>query len=227
MEWINVILPIFTLIIGFVLAQFGELFKERKEKKKKFKKLLFNLLRLHFVLKKEYESEKFFKSYTDEVLLNLPDDLREQATNDLINSSPKILNAIKKSNLSIEKVTYLEQNINVIIEELAEIFPIFAFELIEEYRIKERLQQIEIYLNSMIEATNELPPAEINDWITLQVKRTAIDRLGFYIKSASVSINKKTKKAVNKILDDNSTEIIIDEKILNEFIKEFNEKYNL
>ena len=84
MEWINVILPIFTLIIGFVLAQFGELFKERKEKKKKFKKLLFNLLRLHFVLKKEYESEKIFESYTNEAILRLPLNLREEATKDLM-----------------------------------------------------------------------------------------------------------------------------------------------
>jgi hypothetical protein len=227
MKWINIILPILTLIIGFVLAQFGELFKERKERKRKFKKLLFNLLRLHFVLKKEYDSENVFKAYTDEVLLKLPENLREQAINDLLISSPKIISAIKKSNLSIEKVAYLEKNINTITEDLAEIFPIFAFELIEEYKIKERLQQIEVYLNSMIEATNELPPTEINDWINLQVKRTAIDRLDYYIKSASASINKKTKQAVYKMLEENSNELIINDKVLNEFITEFNDKYNL
>ncbi|MCA0349066.1 MAG: hypothetical protein LCH35_07375 [Bacteroidetes bacterium] len=227
MEWINVILPIFTLIIGFVLAQFGELFKERKEKKKKFKKLLFNLLRLHFVLKREYETEKIFERYTNEAILRLPLNLREEATKDLITSSPKILKSIKKNNLSLEKVTYLEKNIDVIIEDLAEIFPIFAFELIEEFKIKERLQQIENYLNSMAEEVNELPPPEISDWLNLQIKKTAIERLEEYIKRASVNINRKTKNATNEMLNEDSNNIKIDEDLINKFIDEFNKTHNL
>lgn len=53
MTWIDKILPILTLILGFSLSEFGKYFTDRKNDRKKFKNLLFNLLELRWLLRQE------------------------------------------------------------------------------------------------------------------------------------------------------------------------------
>ncbi|KIX21580.1 hypothetical protein SY27_07735 [Flavobacterium sp. 316] len=227
MSWINTIIPIIALIIGFVLAQVGELFQDRKEKKRKFKKLLFNLLQLHSILKQEYNFEKICDEYVEKVLQKLPADVKEDAQNELIVLLPKIKKFIRNSFSNSNKVENLEKNIDTIIEDISEIFPIFAFELSEEYKIKEKLQQIEEYLKRMSEYVNEEPPIEIRNWVTSMVTSNIIENIEFHIQTSALSINKKTKEAVDEKLNNVKEGIEGKEKMINEYLQEFYTKYNI
>jgi len=55
MNWTEKLLPIITLILGWGLAQYGKFWIDKKIDRRKIKKLLFNLLELRWLLKKELD----------------------------------------------------------------------------------------------------------------------------------------------------------------------------
>lgn len=225
MDWLNTIVTITSLIIGFILAQVGDLFKEKKERKRKLNKLIFNLLQLHYFLKKEYNFENEFDKFTEKIIPRIPEKDRENAKNELTSLWPKIKSALRNSISNFSRIEYLEKNIDIIIEELSEIFPIFAFELSEEYKIKEKLQNFDTYLSKISEHTNEVPPIEIKEWFTSKLTSEIITNIENHIKSSAFSINRKTKKAINKKLNDN--EVSFNESFIDEHLNEFYKKYNI
>lgn len=227
MKWITVVLPIFTLLIGFVLAQFGDLFKERKEKKRKFKKLLFNLLSLHNIIKKDFNSLTFVEEYVPEVISKLRPEDRECAIRDLDILMPKLKLAFKNSFVEAEKVERLEKSIDSIIEDISEIYPIFAYELSEEYKIKDKLKSFEAYIESMRNQTNEEIPIELKNWLNSQITESIIEKMEYYIQSSAVSINKDTLRGVKVLLEKPIMNMEGKEKFMDDYLKEFYKKYHV
>jgi hypothetical protein len=218
MEIFKIVAPFIGVLLGFSLAQFGEFFKGRKEKKKTLKKLLFNLLELNHVLDQEYDFENSISKFMNKFLEKFPKEQQEQAKKELPMFVDYISANLKENFINSKKVTYLEENIDAIISELSEIYPLFAFELNGQYKVKERLRETEDYFNKVSEITEDEFPVDIKDWITPKITSKLIDRLQDYILAISKSIGKSTHKEVkNGILKKEDSENPELDKFLNEY----------
>jgi hypothetical protein len=219
MNYINTILPLIGVILGFGLSQFDEYFKERKNKKKTLKKLLFNLLNLYSVLyedlKFEESIEKFLEKFSSKISLEFND----QEKKEIVQVKDFINNNLKHHLVDEEKHKYIENNIESIINELAEINPVFAFELDKQYKIKERIQKTESYFNDM-ELYQGEAPFDIKKWMKPKITNKLLERLSENILEIANSINSKTHKKIKletlPIIEESDTEK--SDELINEYI---------
>lgn len=224
MSWIDKILPILGVLLGWILSEYGKYFTDKKNDKKKLKKLLFNLLELRWLLEREIRLERelntFLSKLRDKIILKFggnPEDIE----NSIAETRPIIYELIK-DNLLVEpeKIKEIELKIDSTIAELSEIYPVFAHELNGQYKIKDKLEQSEKYFDKLKLLSGE-PPLDIKDWIQPKLSHELFEKLQGFIIEIAGRIGYKTKKDVLKKLQ--LTNADNDEKILL-FIDEYFEK---
>ena len=198
MEWLDKIIPLIGVALGWLFAQYGRYSSDKKGDKKKLNKLLFNLLELRFLLTREFSLGNDLERLLQKIKQQLGNQLGEKASRELELVEPIIkpflIDLVKKTFVDNGKTEYLEKNIDQVINELAEVFPVFAYELNGKHKIKERLQKFDSYFNKM----NGLSPEPffeiIKDWAKLKISDEFVPEFDDIIKRIAKKINNKTYK---------------------------------
>jgi len=197
MNWIDKLLPVVTLILGWGISEFGKFSTERKNNTKKFKKLLFNLLELRWLLKREIDLNNDITLYIERLKQKISAEFGEDAFGDTeVNMiKPMITEILKSKIVQPNKIKEIEINIDSTINELAEIYPVFAYELSGRYKIKERLEGVESYFNEVSEFIEDMPK-ELTEWIQPKLSDELFEELNEYILEIAKKINRKTKREI-------------------------------
>lgn len=219
MNIISIILPLIGVVLGFTLSQFEEFFKERKNKKRTLKKLLFNLLNLYSVLYEDLKFEESIGKFFEKLLKKMSGDIGDQEKKELVQVKAFINNNLKHHFVNEEKHKFIENNIEDIINELAEINPVFAFELDKQYKIKERVQRTDSYLTDIKLNLGE-PPFDIEKWIRPELTNQLLKNLSEVVLDIAKSINSKTHDKIKietlPAIEEHDTEK--SEELINDYI---------
>lgn len=154
MEWIKAILPLIGVTIGWYLSERGKIFADKRQDKRKLKKLLFFLLELRYHFAREHSNEldldKYVNILKSKIAQKLGIDENEPDFNlGLKDLKPFLEQLNSKIKTQEDKFKYLAENIDIILIELAEIFPILAYELSGKHNIKERLNNADDYFDEL------------------------------------------------------------------------------
>lgn len=150
MEWIKTILPLIGVSLGWLLSESGKIFADKRQDKRKLKKLLFFLLELryHFANELSFELgfDKFLVKLKNKMAEKFEVDKNDPDLNSIFDSwKPTLEQVIFKLKTQNNKSEYLTENIDKVIIELAEIFPILSYELSGQHNISERLNKVDNY----------------------------------------------------------------------------------
>ncbi|MBI3233595.1 MAG: hypothetical protein HYZ42_06070 [Bacteroidetes bacterium] len=113
-------------------------------------------------------------------------------------------------------VDYLTDNIDKILIDLAEVFPILAYELSGQHNIKERLNRAQTYFKEIEPFADEMP-FNIKEWINPKLTKDLLNDLDQSINDTAKRIDKKTlADSLHKIAkmtfdDDDDMDKFIDE----------------
>ncbi len=222
MEWIKTILPLIGVTLGWILSEKGKLFADKRQDKRKLKKLLFFLLELRFHFAKELSIEldidKYINIFKNKVADKMGLDKNDPEFNVGVNAwKPFIEQMISKQKTQDNKFEYLADNIDKILIELAEIYPILAYELSGQHNIKERLNKANDYFGEVQSAIEEIP-FDIKEWINPKLTKDLLKYLDESIESIACQIDKQTlktsKEKIEKMMfedDENELDFLIDE----------------
>ncbi len=226
MEWIKTILPLFGVALGWVLSERGKIFADKKQDKRKLKKLLFFLLELryHFAreLSNDLDLDKYIKILQSKMALKLGIDKTDPDLNlGLTEWKPFLEQMILKTKTQENKFEYLAENIDKILIELAEIFPILAHELSGRHNIKERLKNTEDYINEVQSMTDEIA-FDIKQLVNPKLTKDLLEDLDESIEKIAKQIDSQTlidskDKIAKMTFEDDDIE-------MNNFIDEYLEK---
>jgi hypothetical protein len=222
MEWIKTILPLIGVVLGWLLSESGKIFADKKQDKRKLKKLLFFLLELRYHFAKELSNEidlgKYINILKGKMAGKFVIDKNDLDFNLGINAwKPLLEQLLSKNKTQDDKFKYLAENIDKILIELAEIFPILAYELSGQHNIKERLNNLDNYFNEIQSMTDEMP-FDIKQWINPKLTKELLDDLDESIEKIAKQIDTQTLHISNDKItkmsfedDNNEMERFIDE----------------
>lgn len=226
MEWIKTILPLIGVALGWFLSERGKIFADKRQDKRKLKKLLFFLLdlRYHFAreLANELDLDKYISVVKSKMALKLGVDENDPELNlGLTAWKPILEQLISKTKTQEDKFEYFAENIDKILLELAEIFPILAYELSGRHNIKERLKNADDYFGQFQSMSDEIP-FDIKQWVNPMLTKDLLQELDESIEKISRQIDSKTlidsKDKITKMTFEN------DEKEMNDIIDDYLEK---
>ncbi|MFL0093016.1 hypothetical protein V3A08_15580 [Tenacibaculum maritimum] len=130
-----------------------------------------------------------------------------------------ITEILKNKIVQPNKIKEIEINIDSTINELAEIYPVFAYQLSGKYKIKELLEGTENYFNEVSEFIEKMPK-ELTEWIQPKLSNELFEELDEYILEIAKKINRKTKKDIEeKFSIKNSDDTDKMDKFTDEYIK--------
>jgi hypothetical protein len=226
MEWIKAILPLIGVAIGWLLSESGKILNDKRQDKRKLKKLLFFLLELRYHFARELSTELDLDKYFNILKIKMADkfgiDKNDPELNLGLNTfKPFLEQLISKNNVQDDKFEYLEENIDKILIELAEIFPILAYELNGQHNIKERLNKVNNYFSELQSLTDELP-FDLKQWVNPKLTKDLLDDLDESIKRIAIQIDKQTLKESNEKIEKMVFED--DDEDMNKLIDEYLEK---
>lgn len=229
MEWIKSFLPLLGVLLGWGLAESGKIFADKRQDKRKLKKLLFYLLELRFHFSKELSFEVDFDNFINSFKMKL---LRKFGANEneaelsfgMELAKPIIQELLSKSKGNDYKIDFLEKNIDNILNDLAEIFPILAYELSGQHNIKERLGKVDNYFQEIEGITDEIP-FDIKEWIQPKLTADLLAEIDESIKRIAEMIDKKTEnqaseKIAKMAFENNNDEL---DKIIDDYLNKIEE----
>lgn len=226
MEWIKIIAALIGVSLGWLLSESSKIFADKRQNKRKLKKLLFFLLELRFHFAKELSLENDLNRYIDVLKSKITEKFGDNENNANIDIElnilkPLVLQTISKTKNQDEKFEYLAENIDNVIIELAEIFPILAYKLSGKHNIKERLNKVDEYFNE-VESLTDGFPFDIKEWINPKFTKELLEELDKSIKKIAKKTDAKTIKSTKKIIQNMTFED--DTKEMESFIDEYLEK---
>ena len=223
MTWIDKILPILGVAFGWLLSQYGKYSTDKKNDTRKLKRLLYNLLELRWLLKSELEFEKdiskFFSSFKERISIEFGEDI-EDIENGMKALKPVLMQQMKNKLVESDRIKNVELNIDSTITELSETYPVFAYELESQYKIKEKLEKVDNYLNEFEQYFTESDFA-IKDWMQPKLTDDLLERLNSSILEIAKKIGRKTKKEVSELIKETKLEENEDlQNFMNEYIEQ-------
>ncbi len=225
MEWIKTIFPLLGVLVGWLLAESGKIFTDKRQDKRKLKKLLFLLLELRYYFAKELSYEiridKFLNITKSKLSEKFGLDIDDPQLNLGIESfKPHLLNVIAKAKTDDNKFDYFSENIDKIILELAEIFPLLAYELNGQHNIKEQLTKANTLFNEFENFSSEVS-FDFKKVINPKLTEDLLSELDQSIEKVAAKIDKRTasnsKEKILKMNFDNSDPDL--DKRIDEFLK--------
>lgn len=219
MNIIDKFLPILGVAIGWGLSEFSKSILDRKNDKRKFKKLLFNLLELRWLLKREVNLIQDISVYLEKLKSKLEIEFGKESNGELDFFKPIITEILKEKIVDPVKIKLMESNLDITILELSEIYPVFAYELSDRYKIKEKLEKADKYFEE-VSSYIENFPIDIKEWIQPKLSEELIDELDKYILAIARKIGWRTKKNIkNKLrpFSNNNDEEM--DKLIDEYIE--------
>ena len=127
MEWIKIIAPLLGVILGFGLSERAKIWSDKRQDKRKLKRLLFYLLELRFLFIKEFNAQKEIKEFYERAEEKLKSEFGENTKSEIEIAKPIVERIIKNNLGGNNKINLLEENIDSVIDDLAEVFPILAY----------------------------------------------------------------------------------------------------
>jgi hypothetical protein len=226
MEWIKAILPLIGVALGWLLAERGKIFTDKRQDKRKLKKLLFFLLELRYHFAKELSIELGLDKYIDTMKNKIANKLKVDRNDPELNLEidawkPILQQLLIKTKKQDNKFEYLSENIDKVLIDLAEIFPILAYELNGQHNIKERLNRVDNYLSEIETVTDEVP-FDFKRWINPKLTKELLKNLDESIDKIAIQIDKETLKLSKTKI----SEITFDDadKELEAFVNEYFDK---
>lgn len=219
MEWIKIIAPLIGVVLGFGLSERAKFWSDNRQDKRKLKRLLFYLLELRFLFTRELNAQIEIKKFYKRVEERLKLDCGEATKSEIEIAKPFVEQIIKNHLGDNNRIEFLEENIDSVINDLAEVFPILAYELSGQHNIKKRLSVIDNYLSEVKHHIGEIP-LDLKEWIEPKLANNLISDLDETIKKISNKIDKKTwQKSEEKITNMNKFDSGDMDNFLNEFIE--------
>lgn len=213
LELFKAIGPLLGVIIGAVLTFSWTWFLARYTDRRKLKKLLFHLLELRYHLSRESAITQF----TLELKPELMNRLMKQFDGDFEISDEEFVFMMQKmmpmNPANDNRMAQLEANIDQVILEMAEIYPIFAYELSGQYQIKERIAHI----SHMSEMLHEMP-FNYKAFIQPKMNKNIMDNIEKNILSISGKIGMACIRETRK-------KLLPPDKINTEEVEEFLDEY--
>lgn len=224
MDWLSTLFSLITLVIGWSLSELSKSFSETKNDKKKIRRLLFNMLELRWLLKKEIDIHHDINNYIVKLKSKLSKEVDNLDLNEIEIAKSIILKAIKNNLSNPDLIKKTEHKIDETIEELAGIFPLYAYELTDINKIKSKLDGIDKYLDETKKYTEEIPQ-EIKDWMKPRISSDLLKELNHQIIVIARKVSKKTVKEVQEILyqknDNNDNDEDLDN-FLDDYVSKIN-----
>jgi hypothetical protein len=221
MEWLKIVAPLIGVAIGWALSEYGKVWADQKQDKKKIKKLIFFLMELRFQIVKSLVDENEIFKYLQSARETMQKDFGPEATFDIKQLGSMLKTQIKDFSEKEFEVEYLEKNIDQAVLELSEVYPIFAYELNGQYKIKDRLNRLDKYLEDVEEWVRQMP-FDFKDWVQPKITKDLIIDIDLNLRKLAKKIDRTTVKNVNeKIIKQDQTSESSDIKIfLNDFFLE-------
>lgn len=196
MELIKTILPLIGVALGWLFSESEKIFADKKQNKRKLKKLLFFLLELRYRFGRELSIELGFDQYFETMKTKMADKFGLDKNDPELDLSvdawkPIIEEIIIKPKNQDSKFEYLSENIDRVLVELAEIFPILAYELNGQHNIKERLSSVDNYFDEIQSMTDEIP-FDIKKWFNPKLTKELLTDLDESIEKIAKQIDKET-----------------------------------
>jgi len=159
MEWIKTILPLIGVALGWLLSEGGKIFADKRQDKRKLKKLLFFLLELRYHFGRELSIELGLDKYLETLKSKMAEKFGVDKNDPefslgVDNWKPFLEQLLTKTKNQDNKFEYLSENIDKVLIDLAEIFPILAYELNGQHNIKERLNRVDNYFGEIKSMTD-------------------------------------------------------------------------
>lgn len=226
MEWIKTILPLIGVALGWLLSEGGKIFADKRQDKRKLKKLLFFLLELRYHFGRELSIELGLDKYFETMKSKMADKFGVDKNDPEFNLGveawkPVLEQLLTKTKNQDNKFEYLSENIDKVLIDLAEVFPILAYELNGQHNIKERLNRVDNYFGEIKSMTDEMP-FDLKKWINPKLTKGLLTDLDESIEKIAKLIDKETinisKEKVSKMIFDD------DDKELENFIDEYLDK---
>ena len=199
MEWIKIIAPLLGVILGFGLSERAKIWSDKRQDKRKLKRLLFYLLELRFLFIKEFNAQKEIKEFYERAEEKLKSEFGENTKSEIEIAKPIVERIIKNNLGGNNKINLLEENIDSVIDDLAEVFPILAYELSGKHNIKERINIIDNYISDATDHFGDMP-LDLKEWLKPKITDNLISDLDETIKKISEKIDKDLwQHSTNKI----------------------------
>lgn len=194
MEWINSLVALIGVVLGWLFSQYSEYFKDKKADKRKLRKLLFYLLELRYLLYKELNFEIALQNTIIILKKKTEELIGEISSDEFLEKS--VIDMLKQNLNASEEIVLIENNIDNIIRDLSEIDPVFAYELSGRYKIKERILKYGNYIKSY-DHYFENAPSEIKDFVQQPFSNSELlQELDIFLIKIGKRISKKTGKDV-------------------------------
>lgn len=223
MEWIKIIAPLLGVILGFGLSERAKTWSDKRQDKRKLKRLLFYLLELRFLFTKEFNAQKEINEFYKRTEEKLKSEFGETTKSEIEIAKPIVERILKNNFGNNSRIDLLEKNIDSVIDDLAEVFPILAYELSGQHNIKERISVIDNYINDATHQFGEMP-FDLKEWLKPKITDNLISNLDDTIKKISEKIDKDLwQDSKNKIENMDKNEQGDMENLLNEFIEKTKE----
>lgn len=228
MDWFKQILPIIGVVIGWLLAESGKISATKRLDKRKLKKLLFFLLELRYHFSKELFFEerlnKYIFIFRTEAEKKFNINITTNDTRMLIDTIRPLVEDFLTKNNHNASYEYLKENIDEVLLELAEVFPLLAYELSGNNNIKGRLAGANSYLDKVINIAGETP-FDFKEWINPKLTQSLLSELDTSIELVSMKIgrgiNLKIKDKI-KLMDSQTIDLDI-ETFIGDYIEKIKE----
>jgi hypothetical protein len=202
MNWIEKVLPLLGVMIGWLLSQYKSRFDSKKEERRKINKLLFNLIELRQMLYKESKVDQYIEQIKNVLKKKIPEEkLLEQVEKEFESLKPHVGGFLKQNILNIKQIKTIESNIDSLILEISEIYPRFAYELNGQHRISEKISEIERYFEFVENQANDpWATKEVELRIKPIIQDSFITELDRNILTIAKKAKEKTRKEIEEII---------------------------
>jgi hypothetical protein len=220
MTFIPIIGALITGLLGWLIARLNIRSDEKKQERKRLRRLLYNMLELKSWVDKVISAEMFTDSYADKMLVAIGVRYPEKQQEELVEMKDILSPLLKKMILDQPQNPWLEQNINEIIREFSEIDPFFAYDLTGKYQLNEMLERIKNSVSNLVAEAESAPQASLFlDHLLRPVMMVELQRdLKIHLPQIAKLIDKKTLAIVqSKYLD---TEVLNNDAALESYCNE-------
>lgn len=197
MEWIKIVAPLIGVILGWGLSERAKIWADKRLDKRKIRRLLFYVLELRFHFTRELNAQKTIDNYIQTARIKLKEQFGEESELGIDMYLPFVKQIIEKQFGVDNKIEFLEQNIDSVIFDLSEVFPVFAYELSGQHNIKERLRMAESHLSDFDNLIEQLP-FDLKDWLKPKLTEDLLDDLDKNLKKISQKIGNKVWSEVQE-----------------------------
>lgn len=203
MDWINGVIAIVGVATGWGLTELSNIWRGKRNDKRKLKRLLFFLMELRYYISKEISFSKNIEKYVIHAMQKLSELVGEEIEYEVEMFKPLFEHLRQSADTDNQKYTHLENNIDEIIIELAEIFPMLAYNLNGKHNIKSRLQKTERYITEIEGAIAQSNvDFDIKSFLEPLIENELLKEIDNSIESIARLINRRTfRSAVFALAD--------------------------